>query len=90
MRAPSYDRFAKKQTVSLTVNSDLYAKVRRAGINASQIAEEALAGALDRALAATMKAEVRQDLDAYNAYVAEHGSPADLVRQHYEADDDAV
>ena len=37
-----YDLKAAKQTVSLTVNSDLYAKAKSFGINASQVAEEAL------------------------------------------------
>lgn len=37
-----------------------------------------------------LKAEIAQDLEAYNLYVAEHGSPAELARNHYAADDDAV
>ena len=40
---PFYDHKAAKQTVSLTLNSDLYALAKRCGINASQIAEQALA-----------------------------------------------
>jgi hypothetical protein len=42
VRGPPHDVKAAKQTVSLTINSDLYAQARRLGINASQIAEEAL------------------------------------------------
>lgn len=37
----SFDREAPKQTVSLTINSDLYAQAKRLGMNASKIAEEA-------------------------------------------------
>ena len=83
MRATLYDVKAAKQTVSLTVNSDLYAKAKSFGINASQVAEEALIQTLTRRLADQVKTEIRQDLDAYNAYVAEHGSPAELARAHY-------
>lgn len=85
MRAALYDVKAAKQTVSLTVNSDLYAKAKTLGINASQVAEEALIQTLARRLADHLKADIRQDLDAYNAYVAEHGSPAELARAHYGA-----
>ena len=90
MRNAHFDQAARKRTVSLTVNSDLYAKAKRAGINASQIAEEALANALERRLAEQARAEIRQDLEAYNLYVAEHGSPADLARTHYRTDTDAA
>ena len=83
MRAAPYDLKAAKQTVSLTVNSDLYAKAKSLGINASQVAEEALVQTVARRLADQVKAEIRQDLDAYNTYVAEHGSPAELARVHY-------
>lgn len=88
MRAALYDRDARKRTVSLTVNSDLYDKAKAAGLNASQVAEEALALALAQATAAAVKIEIRQDLDAYNAYVTRHGSPADLAREHYGERDD--
>jgi post-segregation antitoxin (ccd killing protein) len=46
MRNPTYDRGARKRTVSLTLNADLYAKPKGAGINLSKVAEEALAQAL--------------------------------------------
>ena len=90
MRDLPYDVTARKQTVSLTVNADLYAKVKSAGVNASQIAEAALAQALIRRLTEQAKAEIRQDLEAANAYVAKHGSPAELARAHYRDRDDAV
>ena len=46
MQNAPYDLAARKRTVSLTLNSDLYAKVRAAGMNASRIAEAALVQAL--------------------------------------------
>ncbi len=83
-----YDHDAEKQTVSLTVNSDLYRQAKQAGINASQIAESALAAELARRRTEQVKDEIRQDLEHYNAYVAKYGSFAELARQHYQARDD--
>jgi antitoxin CcdA len=79
---------APKQTVSLTINSDLYAQARRLGINASQVAEEALIEQVARRKAEQIRAEIRQDLEAVDAYVAKHGSFADAVRQHYAGADE--
>ncbi len=91
MRNVPYDLKAAKQTVSLTINSDLYAQAKRFGINASQIAEEALAQEVARHKAERLKEEVRRDLEALDAYEAKHGSFADMVREHYQpADDDAL
>lgn len=90
VKPPNYDVKAPKQTVSLTLNSDLYAKAKKLGINASQVAEEALDYIVAKRLAEQLRAEIQQDLAAYNAYVAEHGSPADLTRAHYAGQVDAV
>jgi antitoxin CcdA len=80
---------AAKQTVSLTINSDLFAQVRRLGINASQIAEEALIQEVTRRKAERLQAEIRQDLEAASSYIDKHGSFADMVREHYrERDED--
>ncbi len=89
MKPPHYDVRARKQTVSLTLNSDLYARAKELGINASQVAEEALDYIVAKRVAELVKAEIQQDLAAYNAYVAEHGSPAELARAHYAGRDDA-
>lgn len=83
MRTPLYDLKATKQTVSLTLNSDLYAQAKSCGINASQIAEEALAQEVARRKAERLKAEVRQDIEALDAYESLHGSFAEMVREHY-------
>lgn len=84
MRPAPYDVKAPKQTVSLTINSDLYAQARSFGINTSQIAEEALAQEVARRKAERLREEVRKDLEALDAYEAEHGSFAEMVRRHYE------
>jgi post-segregation antitoxin (ccd killing protein) len=83
MRSPLYDAGARKRTVSLTLNADLYAKAKDAGINLSKIAEEALAEALTRRLAEQAKADISRDLEAFNAFVETHGSFAEMVREHY-------
>ena len=89
MSKPSlYDRAAPKQTVSLTLNSDLYVQAKRMGMNASKIAEEALAAELVRRTAERVADEIRKDLEAANAYASKHGSFAELVREHYRQDDE--
>jgi post-segregation antitoxin CcdA len=42
--------------------------------------------AATRRKAEQLRAEIRQDLEAVNAYIAKHGSFADMVRQHYDRD----
>jgi post-segregation antitoxin (ccd killing protein) len=87
MKAPLYDTKAAKQTVSLTINADLYAQAKGFGINASQVAEEALVAEVARRKAEQIRAEVEQDLAACNEYTAKHGSFADMVREHYRDDE---
>jgi post-segregation antitoxin (ccd killing protein) len=90
MRNLPYDARARKRTVSLTLNADLYAKAKGAGINLSKVAEEALAQALAQRLAEQARAEIRQDLAALSVFVEAHGSFAEMVREHYAtADSDA-
>jgi len=83
MPKTSYDVKAAKQTVSLTLNSDLYAQAKGLGINASQVAEQALAYEVARRTAEQLTSDIRQDLEACAAYTARHGSFADMVREHY-------
>ena len=90
MRHPLFDPAAKKRTVSLTLNGDLHAKARTLGINVSQIAEAALAVAVREHLAQAAKADIEQDLAAYNAYVEKHGSPAEMLREWLAERDDAA
>jgi post-segregation antitoxin (ccd killing protein) len=90
MRRELYEKNAAKQTVSLTLNSDLYAKAKSIGINASKVAEEALAEEYSARRAEAIMAELRQDLAAIEKYQEQHGSFAELVRAHYESDDGSV
>ena len=90
MRQPPYDPAARKRTVSLTLNGDLYAKAQAQGINASQAAEAALAEALAMSISKKIRAEIGQDLAVHNAYVDKHGSPAEMLREHLADRDDAA
>jgi post-segregation antitoxin (ccd killing protein) len=90
MRNDSYDQGARKRTVSLTLNSDLYAKAKEARLNLSKIAEAALAAALTQSLAERARADVKQDLKALEAHIQEHGSFAEIAREHYATVDDTV
>lgn len=90
MRDAPYDAMAAKQTVSITLNSDLYAKAKSVGINASKVAEQALADEYVKRRSEMVMAEIRQDLAAAESYAEQHGSFADLVREHYERDDGAI
>ena len=84
MRPPKYDAKAPKQTVSITLNSDLYAQAKELGINTSQVTEEALSYEVDRRRAQLIKAEIRKDIEALDAYEAKHGSFVEMVREHYQ------
>ncbi len=88
MRDPLFKPKAVKQTVSITLNSDLYAKAKAAGINTSRVAEEALASKYEQLCREALIAELQIDLAAVERYAEEHGSFADLVRKHYARDND--
>jgi antitoxin CcdA len=90
MRQPPYDPSAKKRTVSLTLNSDLYAKAKAQGINISQVAEVALAQALVTRLTEQARADIEKDMATYNAYIEKHGSPAEMLRDYLAERDDAA
>jgi antitoxin CcdA len=90
MRHPIYEHKAPKQTVSVTLNSDLYAKAKSIGINASKVAEEAIAKEYAARLSDALLVELRQDLAAVEDYEKQHGSFPELVRVYNERDDGAV
>jgi antitoxin CcdA len=90
MRSRDYDTKAPKQTVSVTLNSDLYAKAKGLGINASQVAEEAIAHEYSSRRAKELRAELEKDLAAVEKYEQEHGSFSDMVRAHYEGENGPV
>lgn len=90
MRKPLFDQKASKQTVSLSMNSDLYAKAKGLGVNVSKVAEEALAERYAELQKADLPAELRRDLATADAHSEEHGSFAEHMRAYYAQDDGAV
>ena len=85
MRTPRFDPSARKRTVSVTIKGDLWDKARAAGLNLSEVAEAAMRAEFVARARARLQAEIDLDLAAYNAYIAEHGSFGDAVREHYAA-----
>ena len=90
MRDLNFDPNAPKQTVSITLNSDLYAKAKSVGINASKVAEEAIADEYAKRRKEALLKELQQDLAAVERYEEQHGSFPELVRAHYEREDGSV
>jgi antitoxin CcdA len=90
MRRSASRRKGLKRTVSLTIDSDLYREAKELNVNASRVAEEALANEVERRRAEALAAEIRLDLTAANEYMEKNGSFADLAREHFASDDEAV
>jgi antitoxin CcdA len=90
MRSQGYDTKAPKQTVSVTLNSDLYAKAKQLGINASQVAELAIAQEYATRRAKELRVELAREFAAIEKYVEEHGCFSEMARAHYGDDDGAV
>jgi post-segregation antitoxin (ccd killing protein) len=90
MRDPNFDPNAPKQTVSITLNSDLYAKAKSVGISASKVAEQAIADEYAKRRKEALLKELQQDLAAVERYEEQHGSFPELVRAHYEREDGSV
>ena len=90
MRRPRYETTAPKQTVSVTLNSDLYAKSKNLGINASRVAEQALAEAYAARSDEILKAQIAEELRALESFAAGHGSFPALAREHKRRADEAV
>jgi post-segregation antitoxin (ccd killing protein) len=73
----------------LTIDSAVYASAKDLGINASRVAEEALAAEVLRLRAEQLRKDIAQDLAALAAYEEKHGSFSEMVREHYgDADDE--
>ena len=74
MKEPLFDESAARRTVSLTLNSDLYARAKAAGINVSRVAEQALAGAYAEKAREALRAQMAEDLRALDAFAEKYGS----------------
>jgi antitoxin CcdA len=85
MRMNSYDTTAAKRPVNLTLNSDLLAKARVAGLNLSALAEEAVAAALARVAREKLAADIAQACRVHEQYLADYGSLGEAVRKDLDA-----
>ncbi len=81
----SYDTTAAKRPVNLTLNSDLVAKARVAGLNLSALAEEAVAAALARVTREKLAADIAQACRVHGQYLADYGSLGEAVRKDLDA-----
>lgn len=79
-----------KRTVSLTIDSDVYRQAKELNVNASRVAEQALADEVRRRRAEALAAEIQVDLTAANEYIEKNRSFAELARDHFDPDDGAV
>ena len=86
MRVNSYDTTAAKRAVNLTLNSDLVAQARAAGLNLSALAEEAVAAALARVAREKFAAEIAQACRVHEQYLAAYGTLGDAVRKSLDAE----
>jgi antitoxin CcdA len=86
MRMALYDISAPKRPVNLSMNADLVARLRAAGLSISALAEEAAAAALARLARERHMAELQRGAELSAALVAEWGDLAAAVR---DADDAA-
>ena len=87
VREPAYALDAPRHTVSLTINSDLFARVKSLGLNASRIAEEALARELERQRRNQILEEVEADVRATAEFTRKHGAlgeHGEMVRRHFD------
>jgi len=85
-----YDMKAPKQTVSLTVNSDLYARAKKAG---HQCLADRRGSPDTSARSQTRRADSGRDPRGPRRLQQLHrgaGSPAEMARAHYRGRDDAV
>jgi len=87
-QSPPYDARAPKRSVTLTLNSDLYTRAKALGINVSRIAERAVSDEYTRLERERLKRELHAEMQSIDAFITEHGSCAEMLREHYEARDD--
>jgi antitoxin CcdA len=83
-----YDTRAAKRPVNLSLNADLVAKAREAGLNLSSIAEDAVAVALARLARERWDAAIVEACAAHDRYLEQYGSLGEVLRAQ-EQDDGA-
>ncbi|ELH8610906.1 TPA: type II toxin-antitoxin system CcdA family antitoxin [Enterobacter kobei] len=72
---------ALKQSVTLTVDREVYSKARQEKINVSALLTRTLENEIRRLEAQRWKEENREGIEALNRFIEENGSFADQVRR---------
>ena len=70
----------KKKAVNLSINAELLAEAKAAGINLSETLESALSKDLNESRWRKWREENRAAIEAYNEFIAEHGLLSDEWR----------
>ena len=70
----------KKKSVNLSIDANLAADAKAAGMNLSAFLESALRAELKAAREAKWKEENREAIESSNRYFEKHGSPLDKYR----------
>lgn len=71
---------SRKKAVNVSIDPDLAAEAREAGLNVSGVLEKALRAELKAYREARWREENREAIEASNAYFEKHGSPLDKYR----------
>lgn len=77
---PPYDTSAPKRPINLSVNGDLLAQAKSAGVNLSSILEHALIAEVKKRKAESWLRENRDAIKNYNQDILEHGTFSDDLR----------
>jgi post-segregation antitoxin (ccd killing protein) len=76
-----YNIHARRKTVSLTINEDLHAKAKKAGLNESRIAETAIATALEKLMEAELHKTLSAEIEGYAEFAEREGRFAEKLRE---------
>ena len=73
MHTDLYDRSAPKKPVNLNANSDLIKTAKNAGVNLSQVFEEAVIATVKAKLEQKWLQDNKGAIACYNSHIEEHG-----------------
>ena len=73
-------RSGKRKSVNLSIDTDVVAAAREAGINLSQISEGALRVAIRKEQERVFREENKAAFDYWNKWVEQHGLPLEKYR----------
>lgn len=77
---PPYDASAPKRPINLSVNGDLLAQAKSAGVNLSSVLEHALIAEVKKRKAESWLRDNRDAIKNYNQDILEHGTFSDDLR----------